>query len=549
MEKIQAAVEEAVKAFGTGVEAVLIRPEPQFGDIATNAAMLLAGKLGRNPREIAEEIAQKLRESGLFQEVNIAGPGFINLRLSDAVLSELIFAKNSPKRTSSTVVIETNNPNPFKAMHIGHAMNAIVADTIANLIEADGANVYRVSYHGDVGLHVGKSMYALLEYTENAPERLQEVPEAKRNEFMSRMYAEGARAYKDDDVAKNRINELASQSFTREDPRYAAVYDTVFDWSFREIEENIKRLGNKPVEKRFLESEADVRGVKIVRDNTPAVFQESDGALIFKGSEYGSFDNAFVSSNGQGLYGARDLGLIELKNEQYHPSKSYIVTAEEQRDYFRGVIAAAELCFPNLKDVTVNIATGMVKLSTGKMSSREGEVVTIGWLFDQVAAAIRERGGQVSEEIIAGALRYAFLKVKIGGDIVFDVNESVSIQGNSGPYLQYAHARACSIISKAGLPAETEVTAGDLPFDANERLLVRKLGEYAETVEKATLELLPHHICTYLYELAQEFNRFYEKSRVIGDDRQSLRLSLVLKYRDTLKQGLDLLGIVAPEQM
>src|SRR5690606_37803300 len=121
-------------------------------------------------------------------------------------------------------------------------------------------------------------------------------------------------------------------------------------------------------------------GVAVVKANVPGVFQESDGALVFRGSEYGSFDNAFVASNGRGLYAARDLGLMLLKDEQFHPVRSYIVTAEEQRDYFKGVIAAAGLVWPDKKDVTVNISTGTVKLSTGKMSSRDGDVIEISWL-------------------------------------------------------------------------------------------------------------------------------------------------------------------------
>lgn len=569
-------LEQAIAAvvreqYDVQIEIDLTRPEAQFGDYATNVALQLAGKLGRNPREIAEEIATKLRDFDDFTDVIVAGPGFINIRLADEAMLKLITTEPAKSRAGMTVVIETNNPNPFKAMHIGHAMNAIVADTIANLLEASGAHTYRVSYHGDVGLHVGKSMWALLRYVDGDASKLNEILPAERNEFMSRMYAEGSRAYKEEEVAKAEIAELAKQSFTREDSLYASIYETVFAWSFTEIDDNMHRLGNKPVERRFLESDADMRGVKIVQDNVPKVFQESDGALVFKGSDHGTFDNAFVSSNGQGLYAARDLGLIQLKNEQYHPSKSYIITAEEQRDYFKGVLAAAGLCFPELKDITVNISTGMVKLSTGKMSSRDGGVITISWLFNQVAEAIRARGGEATEDVMVGALRYAFLKVRVGGDIIFDINESVSIQGNSGPYLQYAHARARSILSKAQntdmrsmVASEqlADMSASDVSpveratpllnnegLEEGERALLRKLTEYVETVEKAMDELLPHYICTYLYELAQEFNRFYEKNRVIGDDRESVRLWLVGMYADTLRSGLSLLGIHAPEKM
>ena len=540
--------QKIIAEFGVDEVVQLTRPESQFGDYASNVALKLAGKLGRSPREIAEEIAFKLRESEHFSEVSVAGPGFINIRLSDLTLYELACQKPTTQSPQPTVVIETNNPNPFKAMHIGHALNAVIADTIANLLDSSGAKVYRVSYHGDVGLHVGKSMYALLRYTNGHVEGLLDIPEAERNSFMSKMYAEGAKAYKEDESARREIDELVKQSFTRQDKHYAAVYDTIFEWSFREIGEVMKRLGCKPVEKRFLESEADVRGVEIVRKNTPVVFQESDGAIIFKGSEYGSFDNVFVSSSGLGLYGARDIGLIQLKNEQYHADKSYIVTAEEQKDYFMGVIAATGLVWPEQKGQTVNIPTGTLKLTTGKMSSRDGQVVEVAWLFDQVAEAVKNRGGDPTEPVVAGAIRYAFLKVRVGSDIVFDINESVSIQGNSGPYLQYAHARACSILEKAHsetLDSKPEMSS----LDEGERALLRKVGEYNEVLERAVSELMPHHICTFLYELAQEFNRFYEKSRIIGDSRQDVRLKLTILYRDTLARGLEVLGVVAPERM
>ncbi len=547
MKNIIEAVSRAVnKLYGTEAAAELTRPEPQFGDFSTNVALQLAGKLGRNPREIADELAEKLQDNTEIARVEVAGPGFINITLTDEVLRELVDEQLTQQRQAETVVIETNNPNPFKAMHIGHAFNAIVADSIANLLEVSGAHTYRVSYHGDVGLHVGKSMYALLRYTENQPERLQDVPEVERNSFMSRMYAEGAKAYKEDETAKAEIDELAKQSFTRENPVYAAIYETVFNWSFEQIDAIVARLGNKPVVRRFLESDADARGVKIVRDNVPKVFQESDGALIFKGSDYGSFDNVFVNRNGQGLYGARDLGLMQLKNEQYHPNKSYIVTAEEQKDYFKGVIAAAGLAMTELKDVTVNIPTGTVKLTSGKMSSRDGDIVEIAWLFDQVAEAIRARGGEPTEDVVAGALRYAFLKVRIGGDVVFDISESVSIQGNSGPYLQYAHARACSILEKSN---SSRFILDHPQFDENERSLLLKITEANEVIERAVDELLPHYVCTYLYELAQEFNRFYEQCRIIGDDREVVRLGLVELYSRTLSSGLGILGIAAPERL
>lgn len=531
--------------FDVNASVELTRPDPTFGDYASNIALQLAKPLGRNPRDIAEQIAEALRQSGDYEEVTVAGPGFINIKLTKAGQLQLMRQEPERSRVGEVVVIETNNPNPFKPMHIGHAYNAILADTMANLLAISAARVKRVSYHGDVGAHVGKSMWALFRFCDGDASKLEAIEPASRNEFMGKMYAEGARAYKEDETVKAEIDELARQSFSRDDELYRTIYDTVFAWSFEEIDRTVARLGNQPIERRYLESEADPIGVETVRAHVPEVFQESDGALIFPGSKYGAFDNAFVGSNGRGLYAARDLGLIQLKARDYpEMTKSIVVTGEEQAAYFRGVIAAAELSLPELRGKLENYPTGLVKLSTGKMSSRTGDVITIGWLFDEFAKAIKARGGEPREEIIAGALRYQFLKVKIGGDVVFDINEAVSLTGNTGSYLQYAYARARRILEKiaytGGLP--TEIYDEDRP-------LVRKLTEYHEIINQATIHLEPHQICNYLFELAQEFNRYYEKYQVAGSEHEAHRAALVAVYADTLKAGLAILGIAAPEEM
>ena len=520
----------------------LSRPDAAFGDIATNVALQLAGRLKRNPRQIAEELAEVLRSNPDFAEVTVAGPGFINVRLSDEALLQQLQVSAPQQYADTNVVIETNSPNPFKAMHIGHAMNAVVPDAIANILERAGAQVHRVSYHGDVGLHVGKSMYSLLKYAQGDVQRIAQIPKAERNSFMSRMYAEGAAAYKESEEAKREIDALAAQSFTCEDPLYKQIYELCLEWSYQQIDETVARLGNKPIERRFVESAADSRGVAIVKQHTPAVFTQSDGAYIFEGSKYGSFDNVFVSSNGRGLYAARDLGLMELKNEAFHPDKSVIVTGGEQGQYFKGVIAAAELSDPSLKGQTVNIPTGLVKLTTGKMSSRDGNVITIDWIFDQFRRAIEARGAVATDATIAGALRYQFLKVKIGSDVIFDINDAVSITGNTGSYLQYAHARAKSILRKIDHAEIKQLQPED-------RILVRKMGEYSDVVDLATRQLEPHHICQYLFELAQEFNRYYERNRVVGSELQVHRAGLVAAYAQILADGLALLGIHAPDEL
>ena len=541
--RVQRIIEEQFGRGGASVE--FSRPDPKFGDYATNSALQLAGPLGKNPHEIAEQIAEKLRGEADFAEVSVAGPGFINIRLSDSALLESLRVRPATRRQGQVAVIETNCPNPFKAMHIGHALNSTLADTMANLLAVSGAAVHRVSYHGDVGTHVGKSMWAILREIDRDPAKLDEIPPEKRNEFMSRMYVEGSKAAKESPTARAEIDELAKQSFILDDPIYKQVYETCKQWSYDEIDANVARLGNVPIERRYAESETEELGKALIIEKTPGVFKKSDGAYIFEGSKYGSFDNIFIGSHGNGLYGAHDMGLIQLKHQDFpNLDLSVTVNGEEQAAYFRGVIAASELAIPELKGKLFNYATGLVKLSTGKMSSRTGEVVTIEWLFNEFAKAIAAHGGDASEEIVAGALRYQFLKVKIGGDVIFDINDAVSLTGNTGSYLQYAHARARRVLEKS---AQTPVFPQAI-YD-EDRALIRKLSEYREIVEQAARGLEPHHICTYLFELAQEFNRYYEHHQVIGSSKEAHRIAIVALYADILKAGLAILGISAPDEM
>lgn len=544
MEQIKATFNKSIKElYALDLEVDLVRPDPDFGDFACNIALQLSKQLNQSPRQIAEEIVSQVKHTPVISSVNIAGPGFINIFVEDSVLLDLAI-ETFVKKNKQKIVIETNNPNPFKAMHIGHAFNAIVADTVANLLQASGVEVHRVSYHGDVGVHVGKSMYSILKFINGNPKKLNSIAKNERNTFMSRMYAEGALAYKSIQEAKAKIESLAIQSFTQEDEIFKEVYDECLNWSFEEIDGLVHELGNRPIEKRYLESQAEDLGVKTVKEHTGDVFFESEGALVFPGEKYGTFNNVFVGSNGFGLYGARDLGLMQLKNIDFNPDKSYIVTAEEQKDYFKGVIKAAELCMPDLAGVTVNIPTGTVKLTSGKMSSRGGEVVEISWLFNQIKDAIKDQDQSIAKDIATAALRYQFLKVRIGSDIVFDINEATNLQGNSGPYLQYAYVRAISIIKKS---SQKPVLPENL--DINERRLILKISENNSVIEKSIKGLAPHILANYLYELTQEFNRFYENSQIIGEKREPQRLWLLKVYKNNLEQGLKILGLPILQKM
>ncbi len=549
--ELEQATAKAIKAlFDADVSVELTRPDEQFGDYATNVALQLAGKLGKNPREVATALQAELAKTlSAMADVSIAGPGFLNIRLSDRVLVKTLREHGPPKTyAGQAIVIETNNPNPFKDMHIGHAYNSIVADTLANLLEAGSGEVHRVSYHGDVGLHVGKSMWAILKFVDGDPQKLDQISEVERPAFLSEKYVEGAAAYEQNAAVRQEIERLAGESFTLNEPLFKAVYEICKAWSFTYFDEVFQEIGSKPVEKRYQESQADKAGRETVEQHIGEVFERSNGAVIFRGEAFGMHTLVFIASRGTTLYSARDLGLMQLKQRDYSPQASYIVTAVEQKEYFRVLFKAAEKALPQLSGVTHNVSTGTVKLTTGKMSSRTGNVINIGWLFTELKKALTMRGAsnESMRDGIIGALRYTMLKNRVGGDVVFDVREAISLEGNSGPYLQYAHARARSIIKKSEIQkSESEIDY----LEPAERSLVRKISEYGEVIEKATAELLPHYICTYLYELAQAFNSFYEHNRVVGNERESIRLQLVTQYADTLKAGLELLGITAPDSM
>ena len=266
---------------------------------------------------------------------------------------------------------------------------------------------------------------------------------------------------------------------------------------------------------------------------------------MFKAEQYGLHTRVFINSQGIPTYEAKDVGLIMLKKQDYNFDRSIVITDNGQEQYMAVVLKSIEQFAPELVAATTHLTHGVVKLAGGvKMSSRKGNFLRALDVIDSAEKANKAATGRDDEQAVLGAVKYSFLKSRIGGDIVYDPEESVSLLGNSGPYLQYAHARARSILAKA-----EQSMAAITGLEAAERSLARKVAEYPDAVQKAVEDLMPHHICTYLYELAQTFNRFYEHNRVIGDDRQAIRLQLVEHYADILHDGLSILGIAAPEKM
>jgi len=538
--------------FAAVAEVQLTRPDEQFGDYATNVALHLGKDLGKNPRDIAQTLANNIKSnlSEIISDASVAGPGFLNLKLTDEALVKLAAEKTAQTLAGKTVVAEYSDPNPFKVLHAGHLYTSVVGDAIANLLETAGATVHRVNFGGDVGLHVGKTMHVILQRLggEN-PQALTGIPESDRSEWLAKAYIEGTETYDSDPQAKASIIELNKRVYQlhsdndRQSP-FAQIYWTCRQWSYDYFDNFYNRIGSH-FEKYYPESETAEAGLKTVREHVGSVFAESEGAIIFKGEDYGLHTRVFINSQGLPTYEAKDIGLIVKKWEDYHFDRSVVITGNEQQQYMAVVLKAVEQFAPELATATTHLTHGIVKLTGGvKMSSRKGNILRAADVLDIAAEANKELTGQDNQQTVLEAVKYAFLKQRTGGDIIYDPAESVALEGNSGPYLQYAHARACSILAKADLqPAELN------QLEADERGLLRKISEYVEVTDQAVKELMPHHVCTFLYELAQVFNRFYEHNRVVGDPRQAIRLQLVHTYANTLKNGLELLNISAPDRM
>lgn len=545
--------------YGQEVTLRLDRPEAKFGDYATNVAMQLAKPLGKNPRDIAEELAARLRETGTFKNVEIAGPGFINLHLSDGALLAQLSVKPAETLTGKTYVIEYSCPNAFKELHTGHLYNTIFGDILARLVEQAGATVNRTSFGGDVGLHVAKCLWGMVATLGGiTPEKLNEVDDSAfaRANWISQCYVKGAGEYEENIEAKQEIDELNKTIYgfhnenDHESP-LAQLYWTTRQWSY-DYFKAFYELIHVDSMRYYPESETAPVGMKVVREQLAlGNLKESEGAIVFEGDESKHLHTrVFVTSKGLPTYETKDIGVIWMEKAEYQFDRRILITGNDQKEYMRVVFAAAETFQPELAGKMTHLTNGTVRFGDGKkMSSRLGNVSRAIDVVEAVRDKVKEivQDEALVETVTLGAIKYVFAKYRLGGDIAFDIDETVSLAGNSGPYIQYAHARARSILQKASGVRPEALDGYEL--DEAERGLVRKLSEYPEVVARATEELMTHHVCNYLYELAQEFNRFYEKTRVIGSDQEAARVALVSHYAETLKAGLAILGIDAPERM
>ncbi len=527
------------------------------GDFATNAALAASKSLGRNPREIATELASLLQESlaDHASSVEAAGPGFVNITLTRAAITKILtdaavkgaeWGKGT-LHAGERVAFEYSCPNPFKVMHAGHLMSTVIGEAGSRLIENQGARVMRDTYGGDVGPHVAKALWALKRKGNMAPASSKEVDEA---------YVQGARAYEESEQAKAEIDALNTALYTAlatEEPERSEEERALLEtWRLgREACLSANRVVWDALGTHFdyelHESETTPLGKQIVLDALArGVFVESEGAVIYEGEKKGLHTLVFLTSRGNPTYEAKDVGLAFLKEERMGPlDASYITTASEQSGHFAVFLAALEEIAPELAQKTAHVPHGFLKLSSGKMSSREGNVVTAAGLIEDMIATAQEKNEDplIAHAVAVGAIKYMILRQAAGGDIVFDPETSLSLDGDSGPYLQYALVRAKSIVAQS----EVKASANDLPETvfAIERLLVR----FPEVARKAAELHAAHQVTQYLTILASEWNSFYANERIRGGEYEEYKLLIATAFITTMENGLHLLGIPVPEKM
>lgn len=552
---------------GLGLESSQMKldfPEDmEMGDLSSNIALANAKRLKMDPANLAKKIVSAFNDKtpAGVAGATIAGPGFINFKLKDGVFFEGVV---SPMRASDAaegaekVLVEYTDPNTFKVFHIGHLMSNAIGESISRLIESSGSKVVRICYPSDIGLHIAKSIWALQKHIDEMPS--DDAPIVERTAFLGRMYVEGTNEYEKDPGAKDDIDALNKVIYEGSSKEIDSLYQKGRKWSVDHFERLYNMLGTK-FDEYIYESEMAPIGLDLVKEYAgKGVFEESKGAIVFKGEKYGLHTRVFINSQGLPTYEAKDVGL-NLTKFKKHPDAdlSVIVTGSEQNDYFKVIIKAISLIDEKDGKKTKHIGHGMLRFASGKMSSRTGKVITAEALIDDIKALVKEKiadrgfsageSDSVADDIAVGAIKYTILRSSIGSDIVFDSAASISFEGDSGPYLQYSAVRAGSILKKATEAGVDQAKIAIFPEKAGN--LERMLWRFAAIMGRARKDLAPQMIAGYLTSLAGVFNSYYASQTIIDekDPLSPYRVALVRSFRDTMERGLDLLGIRIPEKM
>lgn len=554
-------------------------PNIELGDF-TVECFPLAKQLRKNPAQIAQSIAAEISIGDLIQEVKPVG-AYLNFKVSPAALfgdvcSEIISQGksfgNSQIGQNQRVMVEYLSPNTNKPLHLGHLRNGALGMAMANLLKATGHKVIRASLINDRGIHICKSMLA---WQKLANGQTPEAANMKGDHFVGRWYV---RYFQESDKNPHLEEEIQTmlQKWEAGDKQTIDLWKEMNDWVYQGFDQTYKTFGLK-FDVFYYESNTYKLGKDIIATGIKKnVFYKNDsGAIVFDlpqdefclDKDGNPKKTTVLRSDGTSVYITQDLGTALLKVKKHRLDRSIYVVGSEQNYYFKTLFKILESLEYSWAKGLYHLSYGMVYLPEGKMKSREGKVADaddlIAEMTNLAAEEIKKRDpdGKLSEQQIqqraakigVGAIKFYLLRVNPQQDIHFNPRESISFDGATGPYCQYAYARCSGILRNA---QQAKINLSDINFsllgNQEERLLIKKLLQFPAEIEASTMQFNPGRIAMHLYETAQSFNQFYHQYSVLSAESQELikaRLTLVQAAANALKKGLILLGIEALEEM
>jgi len=539
-------------------------PQPEFGDLASKICFSLSKKLKKSPFDIANEIVKKIKiqKNSLISKVETKA-GYINFffnypKITEIVLRTILKEKDSYGYSDigekKRFMVEFAHPNTHKGFHIGHLRNISIGESISRILEFTGHKVFRTNYQGDIGPHVAKALWGFINLYKC------KAPKENKGEWIGEVYTEVNKKFSDDERVNKKIIEINNKLYDR-DKEIFKLWKMTRKWSLDDFEKIYKQLGAK-FDKYYFEGEVEKRAVEISKELLKkSIAKLSEGAIIIDLSEYNLAVFVLLTREGNPVYESKDLALAEREFGDFKIDRCIHVVGSEQKLYFQQLFKVFELIGSPGAGKSYHLVYELVNLKTGKMSSRLGSVVLYTQLRDKILKKIyreiEERNPKLSkkekqtlaEKIAVGALKYGMLSIGCDKVLVFDWEKALMLEGNTGPYLQYAHTRCNGILNKVKKWEENAVNEN---LNSEEKKLVKKLSEFPAVVEQALRDFRPHYLCNYTYELATVFSEFYHLCPVLRAEKKVLRnfrLSLVKATKITLKNCLFLLGIDTPEKM
>jgi len=537
-----------------------IPPDQKLGDYSF-PCFVLAKELKKAPNIIAQDLALKINKKlpKEIEHVQAQGPYlnfFVNkTHLSEQVISKILKEKEkygkSPRGKSRKIMIEFSQANTHKAFHVGHIRGTSLGESLARILEFNNAKVLRVNYQGDSGMHVAKWIWCYKKY--HSKEKL-----TNDESWIASIYVDSVkRLTQNPDLEKEAqvINKKLEES---KDKLLNELWKKTRKLSLEAFETIYKDLGTH-FDKYFFEKDMEIPGKKIAQELLKnKIAKVNKGATIIDLNEHDLGVWVLLRSDGTVLYSAKDLALARKKFQDFKINESLILLGTAQALHAQQIKKTLELMKFKYWDKYNAQTFDEVRLPTGKMSSRTGENILYSAfkqeMLEYARKEIKSRSPELKEKeiedralaISIAAMKYSMLKQGHNKNIVFIKEEALAFEGDTGPYIQYSYARASSILRKI----KKQVKKTKLQnLNDHEALLIKKLADFPEIVEKAYSGLNPAIIANYTYQLAQLFNEFYHSSPVINSDNESFRLDLVKSFRFTIKNSLSLLGIDVLEEM